>query len=48
MLTVLASRGITISEAQRDRVLAAREDKVLDEWLRRAATVYTTEALFEP
>ena len=48
VLTVLASRGITISEAQRERVLATREDKVLDEWLRRAATVYTTEALFEP
>ena len=45
VLSVLAERGIVVSEEVRRRVLACREEAILAEWLRRAMVVRRGEEL---
>jgi hypothetical protein len=47
VLAVLEARGLTVSDAQRERILGNKELETLAGWLRRAATVSATDALFE-
>jgi hypothetical protein len=47
VLDVLDARGLTVSSEQRERVLNCTDLDVLKTWLRRAATVANTDALFE-
>jgi hypothetical protein len=46
VLDVLDARGLTVSDAQRERILGCSDLEVLKAWLRRAATVATADALF--
>jgi len=47
LLTVLRARGMGVTEEHEQRILACADIEVLDEWLRRAATVASTEQLFD-
>jgi hypothetical protein len=47
VLAFLEARGLAISDAQRERIMATTDLEVLDRWVRRAATVTSTDALFE-
>lgn len=47
VLAVLDARGLTVTDAQRERILACKDIETLTGWLRRAATVDATDALFE-
>jgi hypothetical protein len=46
VLDVLDARGLTVSDAQRERILGCSDLEVLKAWLRRAAIVATADALF--
>jgi hypothetical protein len=46
VVTFLEARGLAISAAQRERILACTDLDELDRWVRKAATVTNTEALF--
>jgi hypothetical protein len=46
IMTVLESRGLTISEDVRARILACTDIDQLDAWLRRVGTVNTVDELF--
>lgn len=46
VLTVLEARGIAVPEAVRARVMGCTETAVLEEWLRRSATVTDPHDLF--
>jgi hypothetical protein len=43
VLTVLDARGIAVSHAVRDQILACTDLDQLDIWLRRAATAASAE-----
>ena len=43
LLRVLAARGLTVTEAQRERVLACRDLDTLDRWLERAVTAMSAD-----
>lgn len=47
VLTVLASRGLLVDEAARQRVQACTDPEQLDRWLRKALTVSSAQQLFE-
>ncbi len=47
VLAFLEARGLPVSDAQRERILATTDLETLDRWIRRAATVPSAEALFE-
>jgi len=47
VLDVLEARGLTVTAAQRDRILGTKERETLTGWLRRAAIVGSADALFE-
>jgi hypothetical protein len=47
VLDVLEARGLSITAAQRERILGTTELETLARWHRRAVTVSTTDALFE-
>jgi flagellar biosynthesis/type III secretory pathway protein FliH len=47
IIAVLEARGLTMTDAQRERVLGSTDLNQLDRWLRRAATVSDPAALFE-
>jgi hypothetical protein len=47
VLAVLEARGLTVSDAQRERILGTKELDTLARWLGRAATVASADALFE-
>jgi hypothetical protein len=47
VIAVLEARGLAVSDAQRERILETTELETLDRWIRRAATVTSTDALFE-
>jgi hypothetical protein len=47
VLAVLEARGLAISDAQRERIAATTDLETLDRWVRRAATVSSTDELFE-
>lgn len=46
VLTVLDARGLTVSPAQRDRILCCTDLVALEQWVRRAVTVTSTDDLF--
>ncbi len=47
VLTFLDARGLTISDEQRERVLACADLDVLKLWVRKAATVASVDELFD-
>jgi hypothetical protein len=47
VIAVLEARGLAITEAQRQRILATTDMETLDRWLRCAATAVSSDALFE-
>lgn len=47
IILVLEARGLPLSEQQRERILSSRDGKQLQDWLVRAATADTVDALFE-
>lgn len=47
VLDVLEARGLSVTAAQRERILGTKELETLTGWLRRAATVASADALFE-
>jgi hypothetical protein len=46
ILTVLEARGIAVSNAERERILASTDLDVLERWLRKALTAASTDELF--
>jgi hypothetical protein len=44
---VLDARGLDVTDAQRERVLACSDLDTLARWHRRAVTVASADALFE-
>ncbi len=46
LVTVLESRGLTITDSVRDRILHTDDQQRFQQWLERAATVPTVEDLF--
>ncbi|HZB33279.1 MAG TPA: hypothetical protein VE465_24185 [Streptosporangiaceae bacterium] len=46
VLTVLAARGIDVSQAARTEIAACEDLGQLDEWLRRAVTADSVDELF--
>jgi len=47
IIAFLEARGLSVSNAQRERILGCTDLAQLDGWLRRAATVIDSAALFE-
>jgi hypothetical protein len=47
VLDVLEARGLTVTAAQRERILGTKELETLTGWFRRAAIVGSADALFE-
>jgi hypothetical protein len=47
VLTVLRVRGLGVSEAVRERILAEKDPERLERWLEKAAVAVSTTALFE-
>jgi hypothetical protein len=47
VLEVLEARGLSISDAQRERILSTSDLETLTRWVRRAVTVGSVDALFE-
>lgn len=47
VLAVLTTRGVSVSDTARDRILASTDLVELDRWIRAAATATTVEELFE-
>jgi hypothetical protein len=43
---VLDARGISVSSEQREQILGCTDLETLKQWLRRAATVGSADALF--
>jgi predicted transposase YdaD len=46
LLHVLAARRLTVSDAQRARILACTDLDTLTRWIERAVTAETTDAVF--
>lgn len=46
VLAFLEARGLAVSDAQRERILATTDLETLDRWVRLAATVSSTDELF--
>jgi hypothetical protein len=47
LLTILDARGLSVSDAHREQILACSDEAQLDVWLRRALTIDRVDALFE-
>jgi len=47
VLEVLEARGLAVSKPQRERILATSDLELLTRWVRRAATITSSDALFE-
>ncbi|WP_432054709.1 hypothetical protein [Streptomyces sp. bgisy022] len=47
VLTVLAERGLDVSDQARERINGCDDPQTLSRWLRRAVTAPTTEAVFD-
>lgn len=47
VIAFLEARGLAVSEIQRQRILETSDLEMLSRWVRRAATVANTDALFE-
>ena len=48
VLTVLDARGVPVSEAIREQILACTDLTQLDTWLRRVATAATADEVIHP
>jgi hypothetical protein len=48
VLTVLDARGVPVSEALREQILACTDLTQLDTWLRRVATATTADEVIHP
>jgi hypothetical protein len=48
VLTVLDARGVSVSEAIREQILACTDLTQLDTWLRRVATAATADEVIRP
>jgi hypothetical protein len=48
VLTVLDARGVPVSEAIREQILACTDLTQLDTWLRRAVTAATDDEVIHP
>jgi hypothetical protein len=46
LLTMLSARGVAVSEAARERILACKQIDVLEGWIRRALTVTAVDEMF--
>ena len=46
ILTVLEERGLTVSGAERERIISSTDSRQLDKWLRRAVTADKASDLF--
>ena len=46
VVAVLEAREISLSDEQRARILTCADIKLLDQWIRRAATIGTADELF--
>ncbi|MEU8342240.1 hypothetical protein AB0C74_11140 [Spirillospora sp. NPDC048832] len=46
LLLVLEGRGVRVSDAARERILACRDESVLREWLLRVGIVASADELF--
>lgn len=46
VVSFLEARGLAITDEQRKRILACTELEMLERWVRKAATVKTTDELF--
>lgn len=46
LLAFLEARGLTVTEQQRERILACTDLDVLERWVRQAATAASTDELF--
>ena len=47
VLEVLEARGLTVTDAQRERILGCSDLEILSRWHRRAVTAGSTDAVFE-
>jgi hypothetical protein len=47
VIAVLEARGLTLSDAQRQRIVATTDLDLLGRWLPRAVTASTVEDLFQ-
>jgi hypothetical protein len=47
VIAFLEARGLVVSEAQRQRIIETSDLETLSLWVRRAATITSTDALFE-
>ncbi|MES1173250.1 MAG: hypothetical protein ABUL62_02895 [Myxococcales bacterium] len=47
VIAVLEARGLAVSEAQKQRIVETADLETLSQWVRRAATIAETSALFE-
>lgn len=47
VLEVLEARGLSVSAAQRERILGTKDLEILTRWVRRAVTVASADSLFE-
>lgn len=48
VLTVLRTRGVRLTRAQREEIRACEQPRRLQAWLRRACTATTAAEVFEP
>jgi hypothetical protein len=46
VVAFLEARGLAISDGQRERILKTADLETLDRWVRRAATIVSTDDLF--
>ena len=47
VISVLQARDLSLSDGQRSRIESCTDLELLDRWIRRAATVSSTDELFE-
>jgi len=47
VIAFLEARGLAVSDAQRQRIVETTDLETLSRWVRRAATITATDALFE-
>ena len=48
LLTILAERGLTLTEVQRRRMIECADLATLDHWLKRALSAASVDGLLEP
>jgi hypothetical protein len=47
VLAVLETRGVSVSDAERERIVACKEPVTLKRWVRLAVTAHATAELFD-